>query len=117
MLAQLLERAGHQAHCIPLGTTVEVMAQIAQYKPDVVCVSALPPFAIAHARALCAKLHAQSPNLNILVGLWNFAGDTAKASRRIGIAEAGRTFTMLSQIVQEVGVSSRLGTILAGQTQ
>jgi len=116
MLAQLLERAGHQAHCIPLGTSVEMVAQIAQHKPDMVCVSALPPFAIAHARALYAKLHAQSPNLDILVGLWNFAGDTAMASRRIGISEGGRTFTMLSQIVQQVGLSSRLGTVPAGQT-
>src|SRR5580693_5119855 len=75
MLAQVLETAGHQALCIPLGTAAEMLAQVKDERPDVVCISALPPFAIPHARALYAKLRAQDSKLRIVVGLWNSTDD------------------------------------------
>jgi predicted PurR-regulated permease PerM len=52
MLAQLLERDGHEAQCIALGTTGDMLEQIVGENPDVVFLSALPPFAVAHARKL-----------------------------------------------------------------
>src|SRR5271170_1083517 len=81
MLAQVLETAGHQAQCIPLGTSAEMLAQVKEEKPDVVCISALPPFAIPHARSLYAKLRAQDSKLRIIVGLWNYSDDASKVSR------------------------------------
>jgi hypothetical protein len=104
MLAQVLERAGHRAYCVPLSRPAEMLAQVAQEKPDIVCVSALPPFAIAHSRTLYAKLRAQLPNVEIVVGLWNFNGDITKAARRIGMVGA-RPFTRLAQVVNVIGVS------------
>jgi hypothetical protein len=100
MLAQVLETAGHQALCIPLGTAAEMLAQVKDERPDVVCISALPPFAIPHARALYAKLRAQDPKLQIIVGLWNFTDDPSKVSRRLGLSEGARAFTTLAELRQ-----------------
>jgi predicted PurR-regulated permease PerM len=100
MLAQVLERASHEAECLPLSTTEEMLAQVKSEKPDVVCISALPPFAIPHVRSLFAKLHAQNPKLQIIVGLWHFSGDPSKLSRRLGLSEGFRAFTTLAEIVE-----------------
>ena len=100
MLAQVLETAGHQALCIPVGTAAEMLAQVKDEKPDVVCISALPPFAIPHARTLYAKLRAQDSQMRILVGLWNFSDDPSKVSRRLGLSEGARAFTTLAELRQ-----------------
>jgi predicted PurR-regulated permease PerM len=100
MLAQVLETAGHRALCVPLGTAAEILAQVKDEKPDVVCISALPPFAIPHARTLYAKLRAQDSKLRIVVGLWNFSDDPSKVSRRLGLSEGARAFTTLAELRQ-----------------
>ena len=89
MLAQVLETAGHRAQSIPLGTASEMLAHVEEEKPDVVCISALPPFAIPHVRSLYAKLRAQDEKLRIVVGWWNFADNPLKVNRRLGLAEGG----------------------------
>jgi hypothetical protein len=100
MLAQLIERAGHEAQCVPLGSAAEMLAQVKKEKPDFICISALPPFAIAHARALYAKLLAQAPNVRIDIGLWNFSGDPSKMSHRLALREGSRACTKLAEIVE-----------------
>ena len=100
MLAQVLERAGHEAQCQPVSSTDEMLAAVKNEKPDVVCISALPPFAIPHVRTLFAKLHAQNPKLQIIVGLWRFSGDPAKLTRRLGLTEGFKAFTTLAEIVE-----------------
>jgi len=102
MLAQVLEIAGHQAQCVPPGTAAEMLAQVKDEKPDVVCISALPPFAIPHARSLYAKLRAQDSKLRILVGLWRSSDDPAKVSRRLGLSEGSRASTTLAELRQEL---------------
>jgi predicted PurR-regulated permease PerM len=102
MLAQVLKRAGHQAECTSVGTTSDLLAQVRATKPDVVCISALPPFAVTHARSLYAKLHAQEPDLKIIVGLWHFSGDAAKVSRRLGMTEGSRALTTLAEFPEEL---------------
>jgi hypothetical protein len=102
MLAHLLDRAGYRTLFLAIGTTVDMLARISQEKPDIVCLSALPPFAVGHARMLYQKLRAQSPDLKIAIGLWNFAGDPKRAATRIsGIADAEVSRT-LSHAVQQV---------------
>jgi len=105
MLAQVLERAGHRAQCISLDTAGEMLAQIREEKPDVVCISALPPFAMPPVRSLYARLRAQEPNLRILVGLWHFSGDPLKISRRLGLTDGSRTFSTLAEFVEELSAA------------
>jgi hypothetical protein len=101
MLMQLLEAAGRRAECLPVGPLSETVSWISQNKPGAVCISALPPFALSHAKSTYSKLRAQFPQMKIIVGLWNYAGDVARVSRSIGVAEGGGIATTLSQIVTQ----------------
>jgi predicted PurR-regulated permease PerM len=103
LLAQLLERHGHLAQSIPIGTTQEMLSQVKDAKPSVVCISALPPFALNHARALYAKLRAQSPQVQVLVCLWHFEGDPQKVMARLRLAPGHGFFTTLPQVLQHIG--------------
>lgn len=51
---------------------------------DLVCISAMSPAAVMHARHVCKRLSPLHPNVRILVGLWGFRGDVSKALVRIG---------------------------------
>jgi hypothetical protein len=45
----------------------EVIAMVARELPDLICITALPPGGLAHARYLCKRLRAQFPQVRILV--------------------------------------------------
>src|SRR3984957_8547974 len=101
MLAQLLQRAGHQAECLEVGSAEHMLAQIPKQKPDIVCISALPPFAIPAVRALYGRMHGQSPNQKVIVGLWHFSGDSTKLARRLALKDDSRAFTTLAELIHE----------------
>lgn len=98
MLAQLLERAGHFAQALPVGNLDGTVAEIARVKPDVVYLSALPPYAMSHARGVHRKLRRQQPQLKIIIGLWGYAGDPLKAAQRIS-GEQDHICTTLAQAI------------------
>lgn len=106
MLAHTLQRAGYEADSVSFSAPSDVLRELDKVKPDIACISALPPFAIAHARLLYRSLHARWPELRIIVGLWNFSGDLRLALNRIGIKDEGSVLTSLSQVVQTVAVAS-----------
>jgi predicted PurR-regulated permease PerM len=102
MLAHVLERGGYRTHVLDIGTTPDMLARVSEEKPDIVCLSALPPFAVGHARSLYQTLRAQFPDLEIVIGLWNFAGDPKRAATRIsGVANAEVSRT-LAHAVQQI---------------
>lgn len=102
MLAQLLERKGRRAQSIPIGTTAKMLSQVAELNPGVVCISALPPLAMQHTRALYAKVCTQSPDLFIAVCLWQFEGDPQKSAVRLKLAKGHGFFTTLPQVLQHI---------------
>jgi predicted PurR-regulated permease PerM len=108
MLAQLLERAGYQAQAIPIGTTAEMLAQVREAAPDIVCISALPPFALLHARDLYKRVRANVPNAKVIVGLWKFAGDPIKAAARFNIVGDDKLAVTLAQTVLQVTVFEQM---------
>jgi len=108
MLAQLLERAGYRAQAIPIGTTAEMLAQVREAAPDIVCISALPPFALLHARDLYKRVRANVPNAKVIVGLWKFAGDPIKAAARFNIVGDDKLAVTLAQTVLQVTVFEQM---------
>lgn len=101
MLAQLLERNGHEAQCISLGTTLETLEQIVNENPDVVFLSALPPFALTYARTLYKKVRARLPDVSIVIGVWNFS-EVDKLSTRLALDNHGKGVTTLRAALAEV---------------
>ena len=107
MLAQLLKRAGYSAKVIPIGTVEGMLAETSKSEPDIVCLSALPPYAISHARNLYRRMRTQNAELKIIVGLWNYTEDLAKAANEISGGEPTEIRTTLAQITLQT--SSVLG--------
>ncbi|HXM90776.1 MAG TPA: AI-2E family transporter, partial [Candidatus Dormibacteraeota bacterium] len=111
MLTQLLERAGYQAQAISIGTTAEMLAETKEAAPDIVCISALPPFALLHARDLYKRVRSNVPNAKIIVGLWKFSGDPIKAAARFNIAGDDKLAITLAQTVLQVSVFQQIDLV------
>jgi len=87
MLAQILDIRGCVVETVPATATAaasELVDYVEQRKADVVCISAAPPAAVAHARRLRMRLRRRFPKLNLVVGLWNAPGDLNEARERVG---------------------------------
>jgi len=86
--------------------TSELVARIALEPPAILCIAALPPRGLSHARYLCKRLRECSPELQIVVGRW---GQKRRCKlEREQLEEAGATFvtTSLAETIQLL--SSRL---------
>jgi len=98
MLVGLLKQRGYCAESV--GSDVlagEMTALVERKKADIVCLSALPPGAVAHARYVVKRLHAQHPDLPTVVGLWTGAGDLERARQRISSHDSVQLVTTLAE--------------------
>jgi predicted PurR-regulated permease PerM len=85
MLAQLLAEKGCVVEAVSVAALASEMVDLVEErKADVVCISAMPPTAAAHARYLCKRLQGRFPDAHLIVGLWNATGDLNKTKERIG---------------------------------
>jgi hypothetical protein len=87
MLAQIVNIRGCVVEIAPtaaMAAASELVDCVERRKADVVCISAAPPAAVAHARRLRMRLRRRFPELNLVVGLWNSPGDLTEAKERIG---------------------------------
>jgi predicted PurR-regulated permease PerM len=106
MLAQLLDRAGYTAIAIPIGSVSGMLAEAANAEPEIVCLSALPPYAISHARGIYRRLRMQQPKLQIIIGLWNYSEDPVKAATEISGGEQKLVCTTLAQTILQASLAS-----------
>ena len=106
MLAQLLERAGYSTIAIPIGSVDGMLAEAINAEPEVVCLSALPPYAISHARGVYRRLRRQQPKLKIIIGLWNYQEDPVKAAMEISGGEEKLVCTTLAQTLLQTSLAS-----------
>jgi predicted PurR-regulated permease PerM len=104
MLAQLLEQAGHAALCLPVAhaSLVEMLALLETKEDDVICISALPPYAFSPARAMCKLVRERFPQLKLVIGVWGFSGDTEKAKARFERTQPDRLLTSMAQAVEQI---------------
>jgi hypothetical protein len=105
MLAQIVDIRGCVVETVPATATAaasELVDCVEQRKADVVCISAAPPAAVAHARRLRMRLRRRFPELNLVVGLWNSAGDLAEAKERIGTDSRTRIVATLADAQEQI---------------
>jgi hypothetical protein len=84
-----------------------MLAEVAGADPEVVCLSALPPYAISHARGIYRRLRAQHSRATIIIGLWNYTEDPVKAATEISGGEQNLICTTLAQMTLQAGLASR----------
>jgi hypothetical protein len=106
MLAQLLDRAGYSTTAIAIGSVDGMLTEAVNAEPEIVCLSALPPYAISHARGIYRRLRARQPRLKIIIGLWNYPEDPVKAATEISGGEQKLVCTTLAQTILQVSLAS-----------
>jgi predicted PurR-regulated permease PerM len=106
MLCHLLDRAGYAPECIPLARLSAMVIKTVQAAPDVVCISALPPYALSHAKSAYTQLRAHLPETDILLGIWHYPGNLERLASRIGVAENHRVAVSLKQTLSEIAEQS-----------
>jgi predicted PurR-regulated permease PerM len=103
MLAQLLEKQGCVALSFPSGPELEEMVGLMEPNPaDLICISALQPYAFTPARTICKRLRSRFPSVPVIVGIWGFAGDKQKARARFDRTPPDQLCTSFAEVIQHV---------------
>jgi predicted PurR-regulated permease PerM len=102
MLALLLEHSGRAVVTLMPDPGLQQLAFVQPAADDVFCISALPPFAFAHARTLSHQLRERFPGIRIVVGVWGFAGETERAMERFQTPRPDKLVTSLADAIQAV---------------
>lgn len=108
MLAQLLEQQGDVALSFLVGTNFnDAIALVEPGPQDVICISALPPYAFTPARKMCKQLRARFPKIRLTVGIWGFSGDQDKAKASFERTQPEQLFTSLLQVIEYIRPPAR----------
>ena len=100
MFVQLLP--GAVARVLPLGTSTDDLVQtISAEKPDVLCISGVPPQATRHVAVRCRHLRRLFPDLAIMAAVWRDA-DLTSVRGRIPVSEANHVVCTLKQAIDYV---------------
>jgi predicted PurR-regulated permease PerM len=104
MLAQMLERKGFATLSFTMAgaSPNDWFALIDAGRSDVVCISAVPPYAFGPARAMCQQIRERYPKLKLVVCVWGFTGDAQKAMARFERSQPDRLSTSIAEAVAHV---------------
>lgn len=115
LLRQLLDPSVWDLRIASPETLVdEFMEEVRSSAPNFVCIAALPPGGLIHARLACRRLHARFPDIPIIVGRWGLEDDSDAALEQLRGAGALSAATTLSETCDYIN-SSRL-TLPEGAT-
>ena len=109
MLAHALQLGGFSAVVLPIADAPgDSFASLKVEPSDVICICALPPFALMNARTLSKRLRARFPRQRILVGLWGRAGEVEDFEQRLANAFDVQVVTTLGEAIERLsGVRQR----------
>ena len=107
MVRQLLDPAKWVVEVAAVETlTADLVGQVAEHAPALVCIGALPPGGLAHARYLCKKLRARFPGVKIIVGRWGLT-DGVETNRE-QFQDAGADLTATTMLETQSQLNSLL---------
>lgn len=103
MLSQLLELSGCNNLTFPVDSDlIHLMQSLKLSQDDVICISAVPPFALSHAKTVCRQLRMHSPRTRIILGVWGFTGDAERVLERFQSPRPDCLVTTLEQAISAV---------------
>ena len=110
MLAQLLEQCGHKTLLLPsMALSPEILSRLGEEAGTILCISAVPPFAFAHARTLAIRLRQSLPENRLIIGLWNTAGDKDTLRERFGQGRPDFVVATLDEALAQIKECERHG--------
>jgi hypothetical protein len=84
MLAQLLRDDGHSVDLIKADQFDSRLTSAGEDQYDTLFISALPPFGLSQARALCRKSQRLHAKVKVIVGFWDATADVPSIRERLG---------------------------------
>lgn len=102
MLAHLLTRTGYDAHEIELGATREMLEEAAERDGHIVCISALPPFAVSSIRRLYKRIQSRFANCRVCIGLWAYTGDIDSMKSLVKLSDSDLLVTTLGEAALQI---------------
>jgi AmiR/NasT family two-component response regulator len=84
MLCQSLREQGYDAKSLRVDFVEQMLREVKECQPDVLFVSALPPFAVTHARSLCRRARNVCNGVKVAIGLWGATVDRKMLQQRLG---------------------------------
>jgi predicted PurR-regulated permease PerM len=118
MLDQLLATKNCSTEILAAGSLAsEMIAQVREHDPDVICIAAVAPGGLAQVRYLSKRLHARFPDLRIVIGRWGLRDfDESGRSWPRDFGEVGLSLlqtrdqiTNLRQLLLDVDPKNRVG--------
>ena len=79
----------------------EAGKHVLERQPAAICISAMPPMAIVHARYVCKRIHGVLPKARITVGLWH-AIEPQRAAVRLKSCGAGTVVATFSEAIEQL---------------
>ena len=103
MLAHLLALGGVGSETLGAHALAnDALDALAKNGADLVCLSALRPFAVMQARYLAKRLRTRFPQVKILVGLWDTKKKAVAARRNLETAQADWIVDTLAEALSQV---------------
>jgi predicted PurR-regulated permease PerM len=96
MLQQLVQGGACELEIVgPEALSSELLAMVKEKEPAAICIAAVPPGGLQHARYLCKRLRKRFPRLQIMVGRWGLLGGFDNQRRSLRDAGANQIRTAL----------------------
>jgi hypothetical protein len=100
---RILDAGRYKTAVAPAGTlAAEMVAMVEEKKPQLVCIGAIAPGGLTHARYLCKRLRTRCPEVKILVGRWCSDGNLDRARATLTSAGADRIAGTLTEARDQV---------------
>jgi hypothetical protein len=96
MVKQLVQGEACELEIVgPETLSSELLAMVKEKEPAAICIAAVPPGGVQHARYLCKRLRKSFPRLQIMVGRWGLQGGLENQRRSLRDAGANQIRTSL----------------------
>lgn len=98
MLTHLLNTKDYDVLVTPSGTLAsEVIRVVREFDAEIIVLSSVPPFAVAHARYLAKRLAAEFQDKTLIAGLWVGENSVEKADERLKGVGVSHIYTRISE--------------------
>jgi predicted PurR-regulated permease PerM len=102
LLAKLVNRWQPRLEVLSAAPLKESIREVSAGRPQMICISSVPPFSLRHTRALYRSLKQMQPNMQIVVGVWSFEGPNMSLHERMGVADPDKVATTLCAAAHEI---------------
>lgn len=103
MCAYFLTQEGFPAVAFPvMDSPGKMMASVGCQPEDVVCISAVPPFAAGNARKIARSIEEEANSPTLIAGLWSFERPSEARMQRLAKSLSASVATSLAEAVAQV---------------